>query len=59
MKSTIAAAILLALSGAAYADGVSDAKIEPAVIQDATVSSNDNWVGLVMTLIVFGVAATK
>jgi len=59
MRPVFLAAAISAMAGMAWADGPSDPVIEPEVIEAETSSGGDEWFGLLMTLVVFGVAATK
>jgi hypothetical protein len=57
MKKTIIAFLLVSGLSPAFAGGLTEPVMEEAVIVADTASSGgDNWVGIMMTLLVFGTA---
>ena len=57
MKSLMAAVVVVGLACPAGAGGLSEPAMDPVVVAAETASSgNDNWVGIIMTLLVFGAA---
>ena len=57
MKRVLVALMVTGLAGAAAAGGLSEPAMDAAVVAAETASSgNDSWVGIVMTLLVFGAA---
>lgn len=60
MKYVTSALLVVTLTSAAMADGLSDPVIEPDIIEaDTSSSGGDNWVIAIMTLAVFGTALTN
>lgn len=60
IKYVTSALLVVTLTSAAMADGLSDPVIEPDIIEAGTSSSGgDNWVIAIMTLAVFGTALTN
>ena len=61
MKRLVLAVALSYLAAPAFADGPSVPIIEPEVIivETAASSGGDNWVGILLTLIVFGAALAR
>ena len=55
MKTAILAATLCLAAVPALAGGYAEPVMDPAVVADA-VTANDNWVGILMTLLVFAAA---
>lgn len=57
MKSLILALAFVGFGVPALAGGLGEPAMDPAVVAaDAALSAGDNWVGIVMTLLVFGAA---
>ncbi len=57
MKSLMAALVVVGLACPAVAGGLSEPAMDAAVVAAETASSgNDNWVGIIMTLLVFSAA---
>lgn len=60
MKTLILALVVLGTGLPALAGGLSEPAMDPAVVEAQTASSgSDNWVGIVMTLLVFGAAVSN
>ena len=57
MKKLMVALVVVGLTGPALAGGLSEPAMDAAVVAAETASSGgDNWVGIVMTLLVLGAA---
>ena len=57
MKEFLALSAFFCTVAVASAGGLSEPAMDPAVVEAETASSGaDNWVGIVMTLLVFGAA---
>ena len=57
MKTLLLALAFLGAGLPALAGGLAEPAMDAAVVEAQTASSgNDNWVGIVMTLLVFGAA---
>ena len=57
MKKLSIALVVVALAGPAVAGGLSEPAMDPAVVAAETSSSgSDNWVGIVMTVLVLAAA---
>jgi hypothetical protein len=57
MKTTLLALLLATSTSAAYAGGLAEPVMTEAIIVADTASSGgDEWVGITMTLLVFGAA---
>lgn len=57
MKKLVMALALVGSVAPAFAGGLSEPAMDPAVVAAETASSGgDNWVGVLMTLLVFGAA---
>ena len=61
MKHILLASALTLAATAAYSGGISDPVVAPTVIADAATASagSDEWVLIMMTLLVFGTALTQ
>ena len=57
MKEFLVLVVFFGMMGTASAGGLTEPEMDPAVVAAETAASGaDNWVGIVMTLLVFGVA---
>lgn len=60
MKSLIVVLALMGTVAPALAGGLTEPAMDPAVVvADTASSSSDNWVGIVMSMLVIGVAIAQ
>ena len=60
MKEFLVLSAFFCTVAVASAGGLSEPAMDPAVVAaDAASSGGDNWVGIVMTLLVFGAAVSN
>jgi hypothetical protein len=59
MKKLVIAFALIAAVSPALAGGLTEPAMDPAIVAADTSSGGDNWVGVMMTLLVLGAALSK
>ncbi len=59
MKKLLLTLALISAVSPALAGGLTEPAMDPAVVAAETSSGGDNWVGVMMTLVVLGAALSK
>lgn len=60
MKKLVMALLVVGSAGPVFAGGLTEPTMDPAVVAaDTSSSGGDNWVGVMMSLLVLGAALSK